>query len=112
MSAFANPEPDTRPKEDPMITVYGQPGCGPCTFVQKKLDREHIDYDYVDISAEENRAKLAELQAAGFAKTPIVETPSERFAGMQPDRIEAAIAEARQAQSAQQPKAAVTRELN
>lgn len=95
-----------------MITLYGQPGCGPCTSIQKKLDREHVTYEYVDISTEENRSKLAELQAAGFANTPIIETPSERFAGMQPDRIDAAIAEARQAQAVQRHTPALTRELD
>lgn len=90
-------------QEEAMITVYGQPACGPCRGVTRKLDNEHVPFDYIDLSKDENKHHLARLKATGVKmQTPIIETPTERFSGFNPAKLDAAITESR-ALAAQQP---------
>lgn len=74
-----------------MITLYGQPGCGPCHGVRRKLEKAKVPYEYVDLS--ENQKQQARLQTAGYQQTPIIETPTERFSGNDPEKIDQAIEE-------------------
>lgn len=76
-----------------MITVYGTPACQPCRLAERQLKKENVPHTYVDLT--EHPAKLEEFKAAGIRQTPIIETPSERFTGLQPDRIKQAAAEVR-----------------
>lgn len=76
-----------------MITVYGQPGCGPCRAVTRRLDKAEVPYEYVDL--EENQKQRDRLLTAGCRQTPIIETPNERFTGNDPDKINKAIEESR-----------------
>ncbi|BBX09452.1 hypothetical protein MAIC_42550 [Mycolicibacterium aichiense] len=32
------------------VTIYTQPGCGPCTVVKELLEEAGIDYDAVDVT--------------------------------------------------------------
>lgn len=86
-------QPALFPAEDNMITLYGQPSCGPCFAVRRKLDKANVPYEYVDLA--ENQQQHARLQAAGYQQTPIIETPTERFSGNDPDKIDRAIEEVR-----------------
>lgn len=82
-------------KDDVMntpITVYGQPSCQPCRLVQRRLDRDQVPYDYVDLT--QHPDKLAQLKAAGMTRTPIIETPTETWSGLDPDRLNRAIEQA------------------
>jgi len=88
-------QPALFPAEDPMITVNGTQDCVQCTRATVLLDREHIPYEYVDLALEENQPKLAALRAAGFQQMPVIETPTERFSGFDPDRIKKAAVEVR-----------------
>ncbi len=90
-------QPSLFPAEDPMITVNGTEDCVQCTRATVLLDREHVPYEYVDLALEENQSKLAALRAAGFQQMPVIETPTERFTGFDPDRIKKAAAEVRDA---------------
>jgi len=82
-----------------MITIYGQPNCQPCRLARKQLDKEGVPYDYVDLS--ERPDKLQQFKDQGLQSTPIIETPTERFTGLQPERIQQAAAEMRQQQQEQ-----------
>jgi len=84
-------QPALFPAEDNMITLYGQPGCGPCHGVRRKLEKAKVPYEYVDLS--ENQKQQARLQTAGYQQTPIIETPTERFSGNDPEKIDQAIEE-------------------
>lgn len=57
-----------------MITVYGQPGCGPCRGVTRQLDKADVPYQYVDLAQHPDQHKR--LIDAGCRQTPIIETPS------------------------------------
>jgi glutaredoxin-like protein NrdH len=89
-------QPSLFPAEDPMITVNGTQDCAQCTRATVLLDREHVPYEYIDLALEENQSKLAALRAAGFQQMPVIETPTERFTGFDPDRIKKAAAEVRE----------------
>lgn len=82
------------------ITLYGRPECGPCKPVRRKLDNEHVPYDYVDLSTQP--AAQARLRAAGMTGTPIIETETDTFSGLHTDKLNAAIEHTR-AQSAASP---------
>lgn len=84
-----------------MITVNGTEDCVQCKRATALLDREHVPYEYVDLHLEENQSKLAALRAAGFQQMPVIETPTERFTGFDPDRIKKAAVEVRTAVASQ-----------
>lgn len=92
--------------ENIMITVYGQPKCHPCRLARQQLDKELVPYSYVDLSKHPEKAR--QFQEQGLLETPIIETPTERFTGLQPDRITHAAAEVRQIQAEQQRQAQQT----
>lgn len=92
--------------EQTMITIYGQPNCQPCRLARKQLDKEGIPYDYVDLTQRPD--KLEQFKAQGLQATPIIETPTERFTGLQPNRIQQAAAELRQQQQEQHRQQSVT----
>lgn len=79
--------------EHSMITIYGQPDCHPCRLAQRQLDKEQVPYDYVDLTQHPHMRRQFHQQ--GLLSTPIIETPTERFTGLQPDRIKAAAQEVR-----------------
>jgi len=83
-----------------MITVYGQPGCQPCRLAMRQLAKEEVPYHYVDLT--EHPEKLQQFKAAGVQSTPIIETPTERFTGLQPERKQDAATEFKATLSAQQ----------
>lgn len=74
-----------------MITISGTKDCVQCTAVGRFLDTRHIPHTFIDLN--ENATKLAELKAAGIQQIPVVETPTERFTGFNPARLDAAVAE-------------------
>ncbi|MFV0433049.1 MAG: glutaredoxin-like protein NrdH [Leucobacter sp.] len=68
------------------ITVYSAPQCMQCKLTQRALDEQGIDYDVVDLS--ENPDALDYVKnGLGFSQAPVVETPSDSWAGFQPGRI-------------------------
>ena len=81
------------PAEDNMITVNGTHACVQCAATTRFLDKRDVPYEFIDL--DENQAKLAALRADGFQQIPVIETPSERFTGFNPNRLEKAIAEVR-----------------
>lgn len=54
-----------------VVTVYGQPGCGPCKATARSLTKRGIAYSYVDVTVyPEAHAHITSL---GFKATPVVE---------------------------------------
>ncbi|MEO9249118.1 glutaredoxin family protein [Citricoccus nitrophenolicus] len=88
-------QPSLFPSEDDMLIVSGTESCVQCNAAKRLLDKENAPYEFIDL--EKNPAKLAELRAAGFRQMPVIETPTERFTGFDPDRVKRAAAEIRSA---------------
>lgn len=52
------------------ITVYSQPGCGPCIAVKKHLASAGVGFEVRDVRQDE--AAAAEVAALGYQGTPVV----------------------------------------
>ena len=69
------------------ITVYTKPACVQCNATKKALDRAGLDYDTVDISANDEARDY--VMALGYVQAPVVEANGEHWSGFRPDRIKA-----------------------
>jgi glutaredoxin len=66
-----------------MITVWTQPGCGPCYAIKRALAGvPYVERDASDADAD----RLADWRARGW-QTPIVEYPGGSFSGYLPDKV-------------------------
>ena len=69
------------------ITLYTKPACVQCNATKKALDRAGLDYDTVDISANDEARDY--VMALGYVQAPVVEANGEHWSGFRPDRIKA-----------------------
>lgn len=69
-----------------MTTVYGTATCMPCRSTKKYLDKNGVEYQFIDISTDADaHAKIVDL---GYQQVPVVVTPTgEHWSGFQPDRL-------------------------
>lgn len=72
--------------DDSVVTLYSQPGCGPCMGVSRALDAQGISYTVRNVR--EDEAAAARVQELGYTGTPVVEHPGGHFQGFLPDKIE------------------------
>lgn len=78
----------SRKYEDQMnITVYSKPACVQCTATTRALDRQGLDYDVVDVSADADA--LALVLRLGYRQVPVVIAGEQHWAGFRPDMISA-----------------------
>lgn len=71
------------------VTLYSQPGCGPCVATKRALEKRGITPDVVNIRDDQGAAdRLKEL---GYQGTPVVEVTTEagsyHWGGFQLDKI-------------------------
>lgn len=69
------------------IKVYSKPSCVQCTATYRALDKYGLEYEVVDVSADDRA--LAEVLALGYQQAPVVFAGEEHWAGFRPDRIKA-----------------------
>lgn len=69
------------------VTVYTKPGCVQCNATFKALDRNHISYSKVDVSADDQAREY--IQSLGYLQVPVVIAGTEAWFGFKPDRIKA-----------------------
>ena len=67
------------------ITLYTKPACVQCNATRKALDRAGLEYDLVDISADDEARDY--VMALGYVQAPVVEANGEHWSGFRPDRI-------------------------
>lgn len=53
-----------------LITVYSQPGCGPCIAVTRHLRKAGVGFEVRDVRQDESAAQ--EVAALGYQGTPVV----------------------------------------
>lgn len=64
---------------DSTVTLYTQPGCGPCIGLCRLLDAAGIVYEIRDIRSDPSAAdRVREL---GYTGTPVLEHPDGHFQG-------------------------------
>lgn len=71
---------------EPVVTLYTQPGCGPCVGVKSYLERSGIPFVLRDIRADE--AALNRVQELGYTGTPVIEHPDGHFKGYDPEKLD------------------------
>ncbi|MCS4277407.1 MULTISPECIES: glutaredoxin-like protein NrdH [Mycetocola] len=68
------------------ITVYTKPSCVQCTATYRALDSKGLEYEVLDVSADENA--LEAVKALGYLQAPVVIADDEHWSGFRPDKIE------------------------
>lgn len=68
------------------VTVYTTPGCMQCRTLMRKLDREQIVYDVMNL--EQHPELTEQFKELGMIQAPIVLTSEEfSFSGFRPDKV-------------------------
>lgn len=71
-----------------MVTVYSMNNCVQCTATYRHLTKRGIEFDVLDVGADERA--LAAVRALGYSQAPVVVTESgEHWSGFDPSRIDA-----------------------
>ena len=54
------------------ILMYGTPTCGDCVLAKQVFAEKNIDYDYIDISNDEDATKKAIELNNGMRRIPVI----------------------------------------
>lgn len=76
----------THSEPAPVVTLYSQPGCGPCVGVESFLKRSEIPYVKADIT--KDPAAYERVAALGYNGTPVIEHPDGHFKGYDPEKLD------------------------
>jgi glutaredoxin-like protein NrdH len=68
------------------ITVYTKPSCVQCTATYRALDSKGIEYEVLDLSADEKA--LEAVKSLGYLQAPVVIADEDHWSGFRPDKIE------------------------
>lgn len=69
------------------ITVYSKPDCVQCTATYSSLDGQGLDYEIVDLTADD--AALEWVKNLGYMQAPVVVTDDDHWSGFRPDKVAA-----------------------
>lgn len=77
----------------PIVTVYGKPGCGPCTFTKNLLNTAGIEFTYRDVTTDPDA--LQTVVNLGYQQVPVIIVQEdehddwffEHWSGARPDKI-------------------------
>ena len=80
------------------ITVYSKPSCVQCDATYRALNKQGLDYEVVDITADAEA--LENVKALGYQQAPVVFADGDHWSGFRPDKIKALAAQKAAALSA------------
>lgn len=80
-TAKASREAGNRP-----ITLYTSEDCQACRMTKRALDKIGVDYRLINI-ADVPTATLEAMRDQGHAQLPVVDTGTQRWSGLRPDKI-------------------------
>ncbi|MFH5821345.1 glutaredoxin-like protein NrdH [Georgenia sp. AZ-5] len=69
------------------ITVYSKPSCVQCDATYRALNKQGLEYEVVDITAD--AGALASVKALGYQQAPVVFADGDHWSGFRPDKIKA-----------------------
>ncbi len=69
------------------ITVYSKPSCVQCDATYRALNKQGLEYEVVDITADAEA--LASVKALGYQQAPVVFADGDHWSGFRPDKIAA-----------------------
>lgn len=67
------------------VVLYTKQGCGPCAALEGALRRAEIDYEKVDLSANEEARQ--HLQALGYQQAPVIIAGNLHWSGINPEKL-------------------------
>lgn len=67
------------------IAVYSKPSCVQCTATYRALDKQGLEYEVFDVSADDKA--LEAVKELGYLQAPVVVTDSDSWSGFRPDKI-------------------------
>lgn len=76
------------------ITIYGKPDsmCFGCKKSKELFNAAGVQFKYFDLTAEENKPLLEALKEQKIMGAPYIETPDDKWTGMDRDKVTATIA--------------------
>lgn len=72
-----------------MVKLYGSAGCSGCQLAKQFLDKNGIDFEYLDISSDDRKANIArkkELFAMGAKSIPVLVNGDKVMIGFELDK--------------------------
>ena len=69
------------------ILMYGTPTCGDCVLAKQVFAEKKIEYDYIDISNDEEATKKAVELNNGMRRIPVIVFPDQTIL-VEPSRAE------------------------
>ncbi|MFC7403968.1 glutaredoxin-like protein NrdH [Georgenia alba] len=73
------------------ITVYSKPSCVQCDATYRALNKQGLEYEVVDITADAEA--LESVKALGYQQAPVVFADGDHWSGFRPDKIKALAAQ-------------------
>jgi glutaredoxin-like protein NrdH len=73
------------------ITVYSKPSCVQCDATYRALNKQGLEYEVVDITADAEA--LENVRALGYQQAPVVFADGDHWSGFRPDKIKALAAQ-------------------
>ena len=68
------------------VTVYSKPACGQCLATTRTLDKNGIEYQYIDMS--QNPDAHAYVKSLGYLQAPVVVAGENHWSGFRPDLLD------------------------
>ena len=72
------------------IIIYSTPTCPYCILVKNYLDQKRIEYDYIDVSQDQEKAQEM-IQKSGQEGVPVVDIGGEVIVGFDKVAIDKAL---------------------
>jgi glutaredoxin-like YruB-family protein len=72
------------------ITIYSTPTCPYCILVKNYLDQKGIEYDYIDVSEDQEKAQEM-IKKSGQEGVPVVDIDGEIIIGFDKVAIDKAL---------------------
>lgn len=70
-----------------MLTIYSQPGCGPCRATIRHAEKAGIPHEVIDVTADKLAA--ATIKGLGYSATPVVVFDEySHWTGYRPERMD------------------------
>lgn len=68
------------------VIIYTLPSCVQCDTTKRMMQKIDIDYQEVDLSADEDAYNM--IKALGYTAAPVVFAGEEHWSGFRPERIQ------------------------
>lgn len=68
------------------VTVYSLPNCVQCDSTKRMLERNHIDFNEVDMS--QDAIALEMVKSLGYVSAPVVIAGDDHWSGFRLDKIQ------------------------